>query len=115
MERFIFQLKSTLKAHPNPIHWTGSLPIVLLGARTQLKEDIPCTAAELVYNTTLHIPGEFFDESIAIYNISRSNLLCHQAEDCNERPSSNTSSQVDTYQHPCKSNFEVMYTCFCMP
>ena len=48
IERFHRQLKSTLKAHPNPIHWTDSLPIVLLRVRTQLKEDIHCIAAELV-------------------------------------------------------------------
>ena len=63
IERFHRQLKSALKAHPNPIHWTDSLPIVLLGVRTQLKEDIHCTAAELVYGTTLRLPGEFFDDS----------------------------------------------------
>ena len=38
---------------------------MLLGVRTQLKEDIHCTAAELVYGTTLRLPGEFFDESKA--------------------------------------------------
>ncbi len=40
-----------------PGQWTDS---VLLGIRTAFKEDIHCTAAELVYGTTLRLPGEFF-------------------------------------------------------
>ncbi len=35
------------------------LPLVLLGVRTSLKEDISCTAAELVYGTSLRLPGEY--------------------------------------------------------
>ena len=34
---------------------------MLLGIRTALKDDIHCTAAELVYGTSLRLPGEFFD------------------------------------------------------
>ena len=34
--------------------------MVLLGIRTSLKEDIHCSSAELVYGTTLRVPGEFF-------------------------------------------------------
>lgn len=37
-----------------------ALPLVLLGIRTALKEDIASTAAEMVYGTTLRLPGEFF-------------------------------------------------------
>ena len=62
IERFHRQLKTLLKTHPSPTHWIDSLPIVLLGVRTQLKEDLHCTSAELVYGTTLRLPGEFFDE-----------------------------------------------------
>ena len=35
-------------------------PLVLLGIRTSLKEDWGCTTAELVYGTTLRLPGVFF-------------------------------------------------------
>ena len=65
IEHFHRQLKTSLKAHPNLTHWIDSLPIVLLGVRTQLKDDLHCTSAELVYGTTLRLPGEFFDESKA--------------------------------------------------
>lgn len=43
--------------------WVDSLPIVLLGLRTSLKEDINTSAAELVFGTTLRIPGEFLVDS----------------------------------------------------
>ena len=63
VERFHRQLKSALKAHPHPEQWTEALPLILLGIRTYLKEDIGCTAADLVYGTTLRLPGEFFSPS----------------------------------------------------
>ena len=36
------------------------LPMILLGIRTNLKQDLKCSTAELVYGTTLRLPGEFF-------------------------------------------------------
>ena len=54
------QPKAALKSHHNPTYWSDSLPIVLLGNRTALKEDIQCSATELVYSTTLRLSGEFF-------------------------------------------------------
>ena len=63
IERFHRQLKASLKSHPNPTRWTDSLPMVLLGIRTALKDDIHCSAAELVYGTTLRLPGEFFEHT----------------------------------------------------
>ncbi|XP_055611202.1 uncharacterized protein LOC129757869 [Uranotaenia lowii] len=48
--------------HQNPC-WTESLPIVLLGMRTSLKENIEASSAELTYGTTLRLPGEFFASS----------------------------------------------------
>ncbi len=63
MECFHQQLKAALKTYPVPEHWITSLPLVLLGIRTALKEDIGCTAAELVYGTSLRLPGKFFTSS----------------------------------------------------
>ena len=60
VERFHRQLKGALKAHQCPGHWADTLPLVLLGIRTAIKEDISCTAAELLYGTTLRLPGGFF-------------------------------------------------------
>ena len=60
VERFHRQLKAALKAQPTPDAWMDTLPLVLLGLRTALKEDISATSAEMVYGTTLRLPGEFF-------------------------------------------------------
>ena len=61
IEQFHHQLlKAALKSHLNPTDWSCSLPLVLLGIRIALKEDLGCTAAELVYGTTLRLPGSFF-------------------------------------------------------
>ena len=60
VERFHLQLKSSLKASPHHERWTDMLHLALLGIRTTLKEDLKCTAAELVYDTSLRLPGEFF-------------------------------------------------------
>ena len=63
VEQFHRQLKAALKAQPNPMSWMDVLPLVLLGIRTALKEDISSTAAEMVYGTTLRLPGKFFTPS----------------------------------------------------
>ena len=63
VEYFHRQLKSSLKSYPEPTNWTDILPVVLLGIYTMLKDDLHCTSAELVYGTTLRLPGEFFDIS----------------------------------------------------
>ncbi|GBN73262.1 hypothetical protein AVEN_58256-1 [Araneus ventricosus] len=43
--------------------WFEALPLVLLGLRTVLREDINATAAELAYGTNLRVPGQFFVDS----------------------------------------------------
>ncbi|GFW83535.1 transposon Tf2-9 polyprotein [Trichonephila clavipes] len=53
-------LKSAIKCHATE-RWTEVLPIILLGLRASLKEDILCTPAELVFGTTIRLPGEMFD------------------------------------------------------
>ena len=59
VEWFHRQLKSSLRTNSSA-NWVDSLPLILLGVRTALKEDICACTAELVYGTTLHIPGAFF-------------------------------------------------------
>ena len=63
VERFHRQLKAALKTQPNPSSWMNALPLVLLGIQTALKENISTTEAEMVYGTTLRLPGEFFTAS----------------------------------------------------
>ena len=59
VERFHRQLKTALRTDDDTTSWTDRLPLVLLGVRTALKEDIGCTAAELVYGCSLRLPGDF--------------------------------------------------------
>ncbi|GBN74767.1 hypothetical protein AVEN_209673-1 [Araneus ventricosus] len=60
VERFHRSLKESLRCHASA-KWTESIPLVLLGLRTALKEDLQCTSAELVYGSTLKLPAEFFE------------------------------------------------------
>lgn len=62
IERFHRTLKAALMCKPTT-PWTQLLPSVLLGLRTSLKEDIGCSPAELLFGTTLQLPGEFFVHS----------------------------------------------------
>ena len=48
VERFHRHLKSSLKARLTNGNWIEELPILLLGIQTTLKEDLSCTAAEMV-------------------------------------------------------------------
>ena len=48
VERLHRQLKASLMATSSSTSWVEALPMVLLGIRTSLKEDLGCTSAELV-------------------------------------------------------------------
>nr|VZI23835.1 unnamed protein product [Spirometra erinaceieuropaei] len=58
VERFHRQLKTALRAVEDPGNWSDNLPLALLGIRAALKSDLGCSAAELVFGTTLGLPGE---------------------------------------------------------
>ncbi len=60
VERFHRQLKVALRARLTSPAWTEELPIIMLAIRATPKEDLGCAPAELVYGTTLRLPGEFF-------------------------------------------------------
>lgn len=51
-------MKAALKAHLTD-RWTEVLPTVLLGMRLTFRDTIKATTAELVYGTSLKLPGEF--------------------------------------------------------
>ena len=60
VERFHHQLKATIMAYESPSPRTTTLPAVLLGARSTGKELLGRSAAEIVYGTTLRLPGRIF-------------------------------------------------------
>ena len=64
VERMHRTMKSALKAKlatdPN---WVDALPLVLLGMRAAVKNDLHCSVAEMVFGEPLRLPGEFFVSS----------------------------------------------------
>ena len=58
IERFHRQLKASLNAKQSRIDWVQKLPFVLLSIRSQYKQDLNCTPAELVYGTALRLPAD---------------------------------------------------------
>ena len=59
VERFHRNLKEALKARLVDNDWVLVLPWVMLEIRTAPKEDLNCSAAEMVFGSTLTVPGEF--------------------------------------------------------
>lgn len=62
VERWHRTLKAAILCHSTE-KWVQHLPTILLGLRSVYKEDLGASPAELVYGTTLRIPGEFFTEN----------------------------------------------------
>jgi hypothetical protein len=63
VERLHRQLKGALKAKLAKTDWMDHLPLVMLGVRTAWREGLDASPAELLYGTTLRLPGEFIGAS----------------------------------------------------
>lgn len=63
IERLHRQLKAALRANLAGSSWVTHLPLILLGIRSSWREAPNASAAELLYGTTLRLPGEFFSPS----------------------------------------------------
>ena len=75
VERFHRQLKAALRARLIGPAWMDELPLVLLGLRSAPKEDLGCAPSELVYGTTIRLPGEFFQATTSAAEPEVSDLL----------------------------------------
>lgn len=60
IERWHRTLKAAIMCR-NTVNWSEELPLILLGLRSTYKDDIKCAPSEMVYGTTLQMPGQFFD------------------------------------------------------
>ena len=60
IERFHRHLKSSFKALRDPSRWLEALPLILLSIRSSIKTDADCSSAELLYGSSLRLPGQFF-------------------------------------------------------
>ena len=63
VERVHRVLKERLMARSRTPAWMEHLPLVLLGIRTSVRQDLQWCPAELVYGATLRLPGEFISSS----------------------------------------------------
>ncbi|KAH9579264.1 hypothetical protein MS3_00009475 [Schistosoma haematobium] len=63
VERLHRQLKASLTAVIVNNDWVNKFSLVMLALRATIKHDMGCCPAELVYGTTLRLPGEFFTSS----------------------------------------------------
>ena len=76
VERLHRQLKCALKARTNTDScWMDHLPMVLLGLRVAWREDPDCSPAELVYGSSLRLPGEFVDPTLTCTSRPTSTFL----------------------------------------
>ena len=57
-------LKVALKSQENATDWLSNLSMVLL--RAVVKEELECLAAEMTFEMSLRLPGEFFDPAYSI-------------------------------------------------
>lgn len=69
------------------------LPIVLLGIRSTIKEDLNATAAEMIYGTGIRLPGEFFLPSQREANSHFANQLRKHFSEISPRPVSRHGKQ----------------------
>ena len=68
LERFHRILKASIKAHASPTNWVDLLPLILLNLRNTVREGIGIAPAEILYGTTLRMPGELLVASPEIKN-----------------------------------------------
>lgn len=60
IERWHRSLKTAIKCHTSS-NWVRTLPTVLLGLRACIKPDLQASVAEMIYGTTIRLPGEYFN------------------------------------------------------
>lgn len=61
VERFHRTMKSAIMCVGSD-RWSSKLSLILLGLRSAFKEDMQCSAAEMVFGQSVRLPGEFFDD-----------------------------------------------------
>ncbi|XP_071506124.1 uncharacterized protein, partial [Diadema antillarum] len=101
-------MKAALKAKNDPSHWTEHIPIILLGIRSTVKDDLKCSPAELVYGTTLRLPAQFVAPQQTTVDPSDyvSRLRNHMSQFTPTPPrSQHTTTHVPTDLHTCSYVF----------
>ena len=63
VERMHRQLKASIMARSQDLSWMDHLPMAMLGIRTAWRTELDCSPAELVYGTSLTVPGLLIGDS----------------------------------------------------
>lgn len=99
IERWHRTLKAALRSKCTA-NWVDALPTIMLGLRTVVKEDLRASPAEMLYGTSLRLPGEFF---ISAKNLTNETQFLknfrQQMSNIKPVPTSDHSKQ-DVFIHP---------------
>ncbi|XP_069983541.1 uncharacterized protein [Penaeus vannamei] len=93
VERLHQHMKQALTSSSSKRRWVDQLPHVLLNIRTSFKEDLQCTAAEMVYRTMLTHPAGFFVTASNFEPGTFSKQLCERMTRVRSRPTKPTRQQ----------------------
>ena len=63
IKRIHRQLKASIRCIENPHKWTEALPIIMLGIRKTVKEDLNATPAQLLYGENVPLPIDLIQPS----------------------------------------------------
>ena len=88
IERWHRTLKAAIKAQTH-VKWTEHLPMILLGLRNAVREDIGHSPAELTYGTILRLPGDFFADTTPAEPETFAQALQHRLREIRPTPTGN--------------------------
>lgn len=113
VERFHRQLKASLRALNNDPHWNAKLPLILLGIRSTVKEDLKVSPAELVYGTRLRLPADLVpdilqdssSDPVEFANALLTKINAIQPTETRKAPASSSVSSTPSALHTCNHVF----------
>lgn len=100
VERLHRTLKASLKCAGPSSEWHQNLGLVLLGLRTSFKEDLKCSPSQLLYGSTVRLPGEFFVPLPQLQNNPSTFLTALQKCMANISPTPARHGNIRTFVQP---------------
>lgn len=98
VERFHRTLKAALMCK-NTNRWCDELPLVLLGLRTAFRDELKCSAADLLYGQPLRVPGQFFDPPVDLVDRSEFVKTLHDTFSKLRSPKTNRHAKTTVFVH----------------
>lgn len=99
IERLHRTIKASIKCKATT-NWTEELPLILLSHRATLKEDLGATPAEMVYGSTIRLPGEFFESNSLVPPNEFVDHLRVIMRNLRDNPATDHNTQRQTYLQP---------------